>query len=358
MTITRRQLINSLGIASVGAVALTFQNCSNASFSTVEGGSVTGLGGGGGGGGTGPTPTPNPSPTPNVCNRPLSIFDAPARAPQSVAGIGTVNGVSVSPANNQHDLNATFYVAPFYDVAAAVQKNQYILTVDVGSNPGLGQYNQISSNNTSNINIITDIYVFRNDTGALVLWKQVSASDLVPSAYFLLDPALVAAGAKLTVVCNSIQNGYFGELVDLSQAPVAYSTAVGTFNPTLPFGGSSLHRPYVAVNASGGQNISGANLPLHSPDFVQVSNTEVRVTLGPSAAKHGAYADDHYIAGGMLFDQNGNLLARAAELTRASAANHLLIFSGLDLAGRSVKDLRVVAFDTFNGMLSGFKKVA
>ncbi len=357
MKISRRQMINSLGIASVGAVALTFQNCSKAAFSQNDLDSLSQQGNPGLGPNPNPTPGPNPGPTPNICNRPLSIFDAPAKAPVSVAGIGTINGRSVSPSNAQHDLNSNFYVAPHLDHSTGLQKNQFILTVDVGANPALGNYNKTSSNNTVNIDIITDIYVFRNDTGVLLLWKQVSASDLTPSAFFLLEPSLVSAGVKLTVVCNSIQNGLFGETIDLAQAPLAYSTAVTPFNAAVSFGGSTIHRPYVAVDASGGQNLSGNNLLLHTPDFFLITNNEVRVTLGPSAAKHGAYADDHYVAGGMLFDQNGNLLCLASEHTRASAINHILIFSGLDLAGRTVKDLRVVIFDTLNGMLSGFKKL-
>lgn len=351
MKLTRRQLINTASLAGIGTIALSFQNCQNASFNTpsLDDGSIVN-----------PSSTPTPSPTPASCNRPASIFDAPAGAPVAAAQVATINGKAVNPANAQHDLNSVFYIVPFHDHAIGAQRNQHLLTVDVGGNPAGGMYNQLSSNNTMNVDLITDIYVFREDTGVMLLWKQLSASDLRPAAMFLLDPAWVTAGLKLRVVCNSIQSGYFYEMVDLAQAPVAYSSAVPAFNAAVRFGGSSLHRPYVSINASGGQNMVGATGIQHAPNFISVTNTQVQVVLGENSAlrpKHPAIGDDHYMAGGMLYDQNGNILALASEITRAAAANHLLTFSGLDLAGRNVRDLRVVVYDTANGMLQGFRRV-
>jgi hypothetical protein len=108
------------------------------------------------------------------------------------------------------------------------------------------------------------------------------------------------------------------------------------------------------LSATGGQGDIGV---AHAPHFHTVTNTQVQCTLGPVSGRHGRGGPDHYIASGLLFDQNGNLLALQAEQMYADALNHNMVFNNLDLAGRGSRILRAVLFDTYNGIMQGFLKL-
>lgn len=347
----RRKLLQALSLGGVGSVLLTYQNCSNVGFGAADSASK----------GldynpstpTDPDDPTIPTPTPPACMRPLNIYDLPARVPVTNSALTMFNGNAVTAAAGDHDTNAKFYSVPYYDHATNTQSVQHLLTIDV-ANPANGNIHPIASSNFTNLNLISDVYVYRKDTGALIYWKRFGANDQIPSAMMMLDAALVSAGVKLLVVAHCLQHGYFMQTVDLAQAPLAYSTAVSAFVEGIAFGGSDIHRPYVSIDATGGQNDIGS---AHSPHFHTVTNTQVQVTLGPKNARHGRGGPDHYIAGGVLLDQNSNILSMFAEQTYAEALNHNLTFSNLDLSGRGVSRLRAVLFDTYNGILQGFFKL-
>ena len=319
---SRRELIRILSIGGVGATALAYQNCSNMKGTAFGSNSSASL-----------------SCDFDIYNDSASLLSKPDGL---VAGAG------------EHDLNAAFYYANYFDQLTQVQRRQYLIAVDVGTYPGGGQFHPISNSNTASPNIISDIYVFLDRDGSLLLRKRFGAADDTPSALFLIDEALVAAKEKVTVVAHCLMHGYFAQSLDLGQSAQNYSMAVTPFIAGTLFGGSSLRRPYVAYEATGGQGNVGV---LHAPDFVVVNATNVQVTLGAPASKHGRFAENHYVAGGVLYDENGNIIALASELTYAQAANHLLNFTGFDLAARPVKTLRVAVLDTYNGIMTGFYRL-
>lgn len=346
--INRRKLLQALSLGGIGASLLAYQNCSNVGFGSAMEASL----GSQSVDPDDPTSPTNPNPS---CQRPLNIYDLPARVPAAGPALATFDGLPVAAASGEHALNAKFYSARHYDLSAGnAQKTQYLLTVDIGLNPAAGNYHPVASSNFANLNLLSDVYVYRKDNAQLLYWKRFGGHDQIPSAMILLDEALVTDGAKLLVVARCLQHGFFSQLVDLAASPLNYATAVPAFQAGTPFGGTTAHRPYISLSATGGQNDIGV---AHAPHFHMISNTQVQCTLGPVNARHGRGGPDHYIAAGLLFDQNGNILASEAEQMYAQALNHNLVFNNLDLAGRGVRALRAVLFDTYNGIMQGFLKL-
>jgi hypothetical protein len=353
-SLSRRKLITALGMIGAGAVAAGYQGCSDVGFNSNMGDSSNLSSGD-------PDPGPSdPLPTdPNLpaCMRPLNLYDAPTLPPSNAEAVRvlTTNPADVTfvtaPAAGiaaDHHPNARFYkVDHFEHQSGGAQKVQHLLTVDVA--------HQIASNSFSNLNFITDILIYRQNNTELLHWKRVGSGDKSAHTMIVLDPALVAASAKLWVVVRCLTHKFIAQEVDLGQAPLDYATSVGNFVAGTPFGGSTVHRPYVSVNATGGQGNLGT---VHSPHFHSVNNGEVQVTLGPVTGRHGRAGENHYICGGALYDQSGNQLSWISEVTYAEAVSHNLVFSGLNLSGRNVKYLRAVVFDTTNGILQGFYKVS
>ena len=359
----RRKVIQGLGLTATGAAILSFQNCSNVNFksATAKPGNNNSLGKEEP---VDPTPTPDgtpvgPSPTPGPispnCNPVMSIFNCPSKAPTSAAGVAQVNGKPVNygaASNDVHNVNPGFFVARYFDHKTGTQKDQFLLTVDVGNSPGNGQFHSGPTNDTSQFDIITDIYVFNQSDGSLLFWKRLNVSDESPSAMFLLDATLMALKPKLAVVTHCLLHGYWGKVVDLNSTPMAYGTAVVTHNAALKHGGSSLRRPFVSVSSNGGQ--SGLDVQKHAPDFSSVTSSVVEVRLGGSSSRHG-YEAGGYVTGGALYDQNSNLLTKMVILRLSdSGQNHVLTFDKLNLNARGVKILRAVVFDSKNGMMAGF----
>jgi hypothetical protein len=342
--LNRRTLIKSLGLSALGGGILSYQNCSKVGFSNTTSDST------------------NKKKEKDDCTTDLSIFECPAKPPTAQAGVLKLDGYDVKSVTGSTDTmalalnpNAKHYKAPYFDHVLNMQKDIHLLTIDVGLDPANGIYYSVAGNDYSDLIFLTDIFVFNQATGDLLHSRRIGSSERIGSTMIVLDEALVTAQTKLTVVSHCLSNGYYSQVVDLAQPSLDYSTAVATFVPGAAFGGSSLLRPYISVDATGGQgNISS----LHSPHFFSVSNTEVKVTLGNHASKHGAFAENHYVAGGALFDQNGNLLSLMAEQTYAQAANHELIFNNLDLSGRGVTHMRAVVLDTLNGILQSFHKLS
>lgn len=249
----------------------------------------------------------------------------------------TINDVAVAqaPAAGENAITANHYLTSSYAQGAGAIEMRNLLTLDVGSSQ------------------ITDYYVFNQANNELLFWKKLGSGEVGSSAMMVL--AANQLNLKVTVVSRHASLGYFGRNLDLAAAaPVNYTTAVGTYNAALLCGGSTLLRPYTAPAATGGQGDLGI---LHRVNIIRVSNSEVRIHLGGDAAgagRHGAFATNHYVMGGLLYDQSGNQLSDPGIVVYADANNQQLVFRGLDLAGDGVRVIRAVMFDTLQGRLMSF----
>lgn len=257
----------------------------------------------------------------------------------------------------EHQIQATLYKVTHYAHENASANNvTHVLTVDVGTIPDSGVFHPMDQSDMYAGNRIDCIMVFV-ETGAacdqLVYWRKFSTQDQSPSTMIVLDPALL--GSKLRLVAKCAQHGYWGTDLNLAlTTPVEYSTAVNSIDGQLPYGGVSLRRPYCtgAGVATGGQGDIG---PVHMPEITVVDNNTVMVTQGDDAAKHPVISATHYVAGAIIYDQNGNPLSTAESIVFGSTDFSQVIFTNLHLFERNVKSIRAVTFDTLNGLLMGFK---
>ncbi|MBX9767215.1 MAG: hypothetical protein K2X47_08090, partial [Bdellovibrionales bacterium] len=96
----------------------------------------------------------------------------------------------------------------------------------------------------------------------------------------------------------------------------------------------------------------------HAPLLNRVSDNEITLVLG-GPTPHDRYAEDHYIHGAVLYDQNGHLLSAPVFVRYKEASpGPLMTFKNLKLSERGVTHVRAVVFDTLNGYLQGFLKLA
>ena len=341
MKINRRGLLKGMSIAGVGSALLAYQNCApSVEFASMKSsGQNDGLG----------NEDPNNPNDPSDCVRSLSIYDSPAKLPYMNAK-SKITTVLPNPTGEAaaHSPNAKVYKVPYFDHATSSQKDQYLLTVDVA--------HPVSSSSLNDTNIVTDVYVINPalQTNSVLFWKRFGGNDEHASAMFLLDSALVQQMPQLVVVVHCLMHGFFVQPLDLSDTPLDYFSAVAPWQQNTAFGSCDLKRPYVSVNATGGQGNLGAG---HAPSFLTVTEDKVEVVLGAPNAKHGRAGSNHYMAGGYLYDQNSNLLSKMSELSYANAADHKLVFEKPKLMERGVKALRVVVMDTFNGHFQSFLKL-
>lgn len=260
---------------------------------------------------------------------------------------------------SEHTITANYYRAESYVVGQTTKETRHLLCVDVGSLPGMGVYHPVESGSFATRNSITDIYVFSQSNNQLLFWRKLGPMDIAPYAIFIVPPALVQAAPRLTIVARCSAHGYWGVDFDLSASALvdyASSGVVGANDASKLFSGSSLMRPYLAPGANGGQ---GDLTVVHRPNIILMTDGRVQAFMGgplDGSGKHGK-AESHHIAGGMLFDQNSNILGKMETIVYSQAANGIVTFSGFDLGKENVKTLRVVLFDTLNGLLMSFLDV-
>jgi hypothetical protein len=281
---------------------------------------------------------------------------------------------SLNQANAQSTLNPDCKVGfelktytvqgqPIYGISNpgpfAAFSNQYVMTINhfktssyvVGAS-GIEQRNLLCVDTQSSNRAISDIYVFDQADNSLLFWRKVGSADPTSSAMFVVPPALQSA--KVTIVLRSQAHGYWGTDFDLSVTPVDYATAVNALDTTKICGGVPIARPYTAPAATGGQGNLGI---LHRPNIIPLSDGAVKVFLGGAldgSGRHPRFASNHYIMGGILLDQNSNLLSAPGSVIYASAANQEITFTGFSLSALNVKTLRAVMFDSLQGRLMGF----
>ena len=245
----------------------------------------------------------------------------------------------------EHKIDVKFWRTPLYGATATVL-TRHLLTIDVGANPAAGTFHPMSSSPFTEINTLTDIYVFNKATGGLLYWKQLSAGDEEPATMIVLNEADVTAQRTLTVVTRCSLHGYWSAEITLTN-PLQYATAVPIANDGLIFSGTSLRRPYSPADAatSGGQGLGD----LHRTRFNILNNNQVSVRLGDTDTSH-PHEPGHYIMGAALYDQNGNLLA-PMEIIRFSQNITTVGFDRLNLSGRGVKTLRCVMLDCLQGLV-------
>ncbi|HEX4923277.1 MAG TPA: hypothetical protein VFV50_04295 [Bdellovibrionales bacterium] len=332
--ITRRDALTGLAaIGGTSAIMLGYQNCGSPTAFEAQ---SRGTGG--------------------PCNPDGGGFNS--QPPVCESGGDILGGVQVRAPNpgDIHTLRVRLFDPEYFSHQTSALRRQTFITVDVGANPDAGGYHPTDYTNVRDIHAITDIFVIRRDTCDVIVWKRFSNGDQEPFGLMMIDPALVAARVELKVVAVCSRDGMFGINVPLGSYPVSnYAGVVGTFDPNRPFGSSTLKYPYIAASATGGQGNIG---PLHAPALTRVSDDVVQVILGPPAASHGRFAENHYVNGAALFDQNGHLLSQPAIVrysdSGTTAAGPLITFNNLRLAQRGVTQMRVVVFDTYNGYLMGF----
>lgn len=261
---------------------------------------------------------------------------------------------SVAP---EHAITIDYYSVKSYKMDSTQTETRYLLCVDVGIAPLIGAFHPVEKSDFATRNTITDIYVFNQADNQLLFWKKFGPLDMAPSAMFII-PDLVRMGSpKLTIVARCSAHGYWGADFDMAaNTPKDYSApgVVAKHDPTKLYGGSTLLRPYVAPAATGGQGDLGT---LHRPNIIVRLDGKVDAFLGgPSTGtgKHPRFADNHYVMGGILFDQSGNILGKPETILYANAANHLVTFSGFNLITEKVKTLRAVMFDSLQGMVMSF----
>lgn len=368
--LNRREIVKYAALVGSGFLgAVVFQNCSNVRFAPAGNLDLGSNGAAGGvddivnGGAMGGGGNPNTMPgepgsvtNPGVCFSGSCISKA-HDYPYINQTHTDLNGEPIATQANpgvyasvkaDYQLNINNYSLMHYDQDTKTATNQkYLLTID-GSHPMNGASFGAS-------NMVTDIFVFEVGKCALLYWTRLGTSDKKLSTTIILDQVLVNQGANLNVVLRSTKHGVWSQSYKLSAATaMPYSGAVAAWQSGVPFGGSSLERPYNPQDANGGQ--VGLNVALHTPTIKVISNDEVQACLGPLGAAHDRLAESHYVTGAALFDQNGNILDDVKCLNYARAnADHSFTFKNLNLSGKGVKTLRVIVFDTFNGMMVGFK---
>lgn len=257
----------------------------------------------------------------------------------------------------EHQIKTNYYKADSYTNGGTSLETRYLFCVDVGPMPTSNLYHPVDLGALNSKNTITDIYVFNRLNNQLLFWRKIGSGDLAASAMFVVSAAQHAQQLKVTVVVRCSNHGYWGLNYDLSSNPPNYSTAVNPLDSSKVCGGVPLTRPYIAPSATGGQ---GDLTVLHRPNIIKVSDSQVRVFMGgplDGSAKHGAFAEYHYIMGAALFDQNGNLISLPQTIIYTSANTHELIFNGFNLTAMNVKVLRAVMFDTLQGRLMSFADV-
>ncbi len=252
------------------------------------------------------------------------------------------NSGSMANVAAEHRITIGFYSTPIFN-GNGENVTRHLLTVDVGSNPSSSSYHPLSDGNFSELNTITDIYIFDEDACGLLYWKQLGGGDTQPSAVFTLDPADVSAQRRLKIVVRCSSHGFWSERFTLS-SPQAYSSILPAPNPTLIMAGTSLHRPYSPASGStdGGQGLGD----LHRIRFNILDNDRLTIKIGSGHPHEGS----HYIMGGAIFDQNGNLLAPLGQILFSQGTTELG-FDRLKLSERGVKTIRGVIFDSLQGYI-------
>ncbi len=260
----------------------------------------------------------------------------------------TINDVKVAPAVGEHQIETSYFKADSYVVGAASLETRYLLCVDpVSLHPA--EAGPLASKKT-----LTDIYVFNQANNELLFWKKISSGEPFPGAMFVVSAAQHAQGLKLTLITRCSSTGHHGVDFNLTSAPPNYSTAVNAYDGAKLCAGVPIARPYIAPSATGGQGDLGI---LHRPNIIVQSDKVVRAFLGGQADgtdKHPKFGQDHYIMGGALFDQNGNMLSTPQTILYSAAGNHEVIFPVNGLMNSKVKVLRAVMFDSLQGRLMSF----
>ncbi len=345
--ISRRKLLKTLGIGSLGAAMLAYQNCSPEPFNIP------------GKNNSSSEPDPLGTPAPD-CIRNGQVADSPI----CEAGTFKINGQEVLTQSNpgnlaavalEHTIRIKFYQVLYFDQDTKNLQPKDIFTVGVGPNPDFAIYHPVANGSLSQENKLTDIYVFDASSCELLRWHRLSSSSQKPFVMMVADPLWAVQGRQVKVVVRDALHGYWGEDFTFSPATAsAYGSAVATYVNTVPYGGSSLDLPYIGDSAAGGQTPLGQ---AHAPHIRRINDSLVEVTQGDVDMRHPRVDTSHYINGCALYDQHGQLIAQSDYSGIARTNNHLFRFDNLNLSSRGIRELRAVTFDTFNGYLMGFKSL-
>ncbi len=284
-------------------------------------------------------------------------------------GTGSINGEPIltqtSPGEFgavalKHNISVHFHSMLAFVNNSTAEETRSFLTVEVGPNPDIGVYYTGNANVFSDIEELTDLYIFDASTGVLLYRREFGGGENTYSTMISLDPNYVAQSRNLQIVVRSSKYGLWGRSFSLGVAPENYATRLSTYDAALNFGGSSVNLPYISRSATGGQGTAENIGDIHRPS-INVSGANVILRLGGDAngnGRHPQINESHYIMGGAIFDQSGNLLSTPQTIRYADAVNHQIVFSNVNVANRGTKTIRAVVFDTLNGYLMGWADIA
>jgi len=266
----------------------------------------------------------------------------------------------------EHAISISYFKAVAFKVGSTngQTETRHLLCVDVGMAGAAGVYHPMEANGVDARNTITDIYVFDQADNSLLFWRKLSGNDVAPWAMFIVPEAVQMRAPKITVVARCSAHGYWGQDFDMSVTPTPYATpgVVGSHDFSKLYGGATVMRPYTsAVDPAINKEATGVTQSglgeYHRPNIIKVSDNRVEAFLGGSlsmAGSHDRFEDKHYIAGGLLFDQNGNQLGKTEVILFSEAPQKKVVFTGFSLAAEGVKTLRVIMNDTYQGRFMGF----
>lgn len=274
-------------------------------------------------------------------------------------GVSVIDGVPVQEAATGSDLDifVDFTVATHYSHTDFLGTHeQFLLAVTAGRSRALPYQQRWRSNRSSET--VLAILLYDKDTGNLIRCRRLNESSSTVATMFMIPDSFLSLTRNVSVVVHHSSRGFLKRDFTMSKNLAAsYSTLVAPYNPALPFAGADLQRPFVAGAgvASGGQGDLGL---IHYPQIEILAEDTVRVTLGGSTSRHPRIGEDHYIAGGAIYDQDGHELATTATVPYNDIVNFSTVtFPRAAIRDRGVTQIRATIHDTANGYLMGFLNV-
>lgn len=295
--------------------------------------------------------------------------------------IGDLPVYEVTP-GDEKDVQAKCFSMDHYrysdpDSAAINDATSYILLVGAGPNPlnaVAPVYAKMLFSAAGSFGGASELLLYKVGETQPRYRRILSAGDLIPETMFVLDDSTLLNSEAYIVV--KYGQAYYRRKITLAPQPYSDFINAKTNNPSVPFGGvSSVTRPFIAGRglATGNQGDLGS---LHAP-LIRVFEKDINVIMGGKANRHGRFAENHYIGGAALFDQNGHALGPISNIIYGSnhsstdagyLASHGFMglpndvsettFKNVDLVDRGVRVVRAVMFDTAQGYIMSLQKVA
>lgn len=308
---SRRDLLVKSGIA-VGAIGLSslYQNCSDSNLTVAQ-------------------------------NASSGLIGGNALQPYTAnAGTTSIDGQIVTEATTGSDLDifVDFTLATHDSHADMLGSHeQHLLSVIAGRNR-VTPYAQKWRTNKSADTVLA-IIVYDKFSGSIIRCHRFNASSNQVDVLMMVLDAMLGQTRTISVVVHHATRGFLKRDFTMSKNLAApYLTLVAPFNSAQPF--------------------AGANPIIHYPLIEILTEDSVRITLGGVSNRHPRIAEDHYIAGAALYDQDGHIIALTTSVPYGDIVNFSIVnFTRAAIHERGITQLRTVVHDTSNGYLMGFLNV-